>query len=154
MKVFDVGTEPVGFIAIGQNATGVIAVGQLATGVLAIGQLARGVFVVGQLAVGVMAFGQLCLALTYGGGMVGVAGFRTRPSLLVWGVIGDGHLRRDGRWRPTARWRPTNGPVTTLRVAVLVGIAVAVVMIGLSWLPEFPDDPDGPPPTTLPPGSR
>jgi hypothetical protein len=154
VKVFDVGTEPVGFIAIGQNATGVIAIGQLATGVIAIGQFARGVFVIGQLAVGLLAFGQLCIALTYGGGMVGVAGFCTGPSLLVWGVIGEGHLRREGRWRLSASWQRTSGPVTMMRMAALLGVAVAVVLIGLSWLPDYPDKLDGPPPTTLPPGSR
>jgi hypothetical protein len=154
VKVFDVGTEPVGIIAIGQNATGVIAIGQLATGVVAIGQLARGVLVIGQLAIGIVAFGQLCVALTYGGGMVGIVGFRTLPSLAVWGVIGDGHLRRNGRWRPTAGWTRTSGPVTVLRMATLFGVAVAVVGLGLSWLPGFPDQPDGPPPTTFPPGSR
>ena len=154
MKVIDVGTEAVGFIAIGQQATGIIAIGQLSTGVVAIGQLARGVFVVGQLAIGVIAFGQICLALTYGGGMLGLAGLRTTPSLVVWGVIGEGHLRSNGRWQPTARWQRTSGPVTVLRMAVLLGIVVTVVLVGLSWLPDLPDDLDGPPPTTLPPGSR
>jgi hypothetical protein len=154
VKVFDVGTEPVGIIAIGQNATGVIAIGQLATGVIAIGQLARGVFVIGQLAVGIVAFGQLCIALSYGGGMLGVAGFRTLPSLVVWGVIGEGHLRSNGRWRPTASWKRTSGPVTMLRMTMLGCVAVAVVLVSLSWLPDFPDELDGPPPTTLPPGSR
>jgi hypothetical protein len=154
VKVFDVGSEAEGFIAIGQQATGVIAIGQLATGVVAIGQLARGVIVLGQLAIGVLAFGQGCLSLTYGGGMFGLAALRTTPSLAVWGVIGEGHLRSNGRWRPTARWQQTSRPVTVLRLTALIAAAVFVVLIGLSWLPDLPDKLDGPPPTTLPPGSR
>jgi hypothetical protein len=39
-------------------------------------------------------------------------------------------------------------------MTALVAAAVFVVLIALSWIPDFPDEPDGPPPTTLPPGSR
>jgi len=155
MRIIDVGSEPVGIVAIGQNATGVIAIGQLATGVIAIGQVARGVIVIGQVAIGVAAFGQLVVALTYGGGMVGVAGLRTAPSLIVWGVAGEGHVRRAGRWRFTAEWRRTSAGMTALRVAVLAAIAVAVTIVALSWFPDFVDDePEQPPPTTYEPGSR
>lgn len=74
MKLFDVGQEAHGVIAIGQFATGVFAFGQIATGVVAIGQVARGVFVVGQVAIGVLCVGQLVLGLHTAIGMLGVAG--------------------------------------------------------------------------------
>ena len=68
MKVFDVGVEPIGFIAIGVLPRGVVAIGPLATGVVAIGQVAhpRGVrpVVVGRLVAAVRA-GQLVEALAY-----------------------------------------------------------------------------------------
>ncbi|MEM9189386.1 MAG: hypothetical protein AAGF12_09430 [Myxococcota bacterium] len=102
MKLFDVGQEAEGFIAIGQEARGVIAIGQLALGVVAIGQLARGVFVVGQLAVGVFAVGQIAI------GILGAAG------------IGVG-----GRWTkglvlpifPKPKIRPEDLPPDTLPIA-------------------------------------
>ena len=145
MEVIAFGTEPVGIIAIGQNATGVIA----------IGQLARGVIVVGQLAIGVAAFGQLAVALTYGGGMLGIAGLRTLPSLVVWGVAGEGHVRQEGHWRLSARWRRTTARLTALGVVVLIAIAATVGIVALPWLPDFIDDePAQPPPTTYPSGAR
>jgi hypothetical protein len=154
MKFFDAGSEAVGFIAIGQQATGVIAIGQLATGVIAIGQLARGVVVVGQLAIGVAAFGQLIAALTYGGGMVGLVGIRTRPSLLIWGFAGTGHLRQGGRWRPSFERARSTGGLTALRVASGVLVLGLVVGIGLSWLPDYVDGPPEPPPPSFEPGTR
>ena len=155
MRFLDVGSEPVGIIAIGQNATGVIAIGQLATGVVAVGQLARGVFVLGQLAVGVAAFGQAAVALTYGGGMLGLVGLRTSPSLLVLGVAGEGHLWRNGRFGSTARLYRTSRGLTAVRVIAMLLVIGAVVWIALSWLPDYIDDePDEPPPTTFEPGTR
>jgi hypothetical protein len=157
MKIIAFGTEPVGIIAIGQNATGVLAVGQLATGVVAVGQLARGVLVAGQLAIGVVAVGQGVVALTYGGGMIGVAGLKTHLALVVWGVAGDGHLREGGRWHLTAEWRRTSTRATAIRVLALAVLAATIALVSLSWLPGFADEddaPDEPPPATLAPGSR
>lgn len=158
MKIFDIGQEAEGFIAIGQLATGVIAIGQLATGVIAVGQLARGVIAVGQGAVGVLAFGQIVFALFYGGGMLGLAGIRTRPALLIYGVAGDGHLRDGGRWRPSFRFRRgIIGWQTGVRVGAAAVLAIVVVWVGLSWIPSFVEGdevPAGPPPATFAPGTR
>lgn len=74
VKLFDVGQEAHGVIAIGQFATGVFAFGQIATGIVAIGQVARGVFVIGQVAVGVVSVGQLAFGLYGAWGMLGIAG--------------------------------------------------------------------------------
>ena len=82
MKLFDVGQEAHGVIAIGQFATGVFAFGQVATGVVAIGQVARGVFVVGQLAFGVVCVGQLAFGLHTAIAMLGLAGRRGRGAVL------------------------------------------------------------------------
>jgi hypothetical protein len=76
VKLFDVGQEAYGVIAIGQFATGVFAFGQIATGIVAIGQVARGVFVIGQVAVGVVSVGQLAFGLYAAWGMLGLAGRR------------------------------------------------------------------------------
>lgn len=86
MKLFDIGPEAHGFIAVGQFATGVFAFGQLATGVVAIGQLARGVVVVGQLAIGVFVVGQLGIGLLGSVAMIGIAGRWAKG--LVWPVWG------------------------------------------------------------------
>lgn len=73
-KLFDVGQEATGFIAVGQFATGFIAIGQVATGVIAIGQAARGIIVVGQLAVGLVSLGMLSCGLMGAVGMIGAGG--------------------------------------------------------------------------------
>lgn len=154
MKLIDIGQEAEGFIAIGQLATGVIAIGQLATGVIAIGQLARGVIVVGQLALGLVAFGQLVGAVTFGGGMVGLAGIRTRPSLLIVGLLGEGNLIRDGRLRPRVRVHEMQGWVQALRLLAFAGLAALTATVGLGWLTDFDAQPDVPPPPTHAPGTR
>lgn len=163
MKFFDVGQEAEGFIAIGQVATGVIAIGQVATGVIAIGQLARGVIAIGQLAVGVVAFGQGVAALTYGGGMVGIAGVRIRQSLLVYGVLGTSDPWPRGRRLPTfapVERKHTSGAHTAVRAVLAAALAAAVVWIALWWMLDLPDRIDSPPPapstppTTFEPGTR
>ena len=157
MKFFDAGQSAEGFIAVGQQATGVIAIGQLATGVIAIGQLARGFIVVGQLALGVLAFGQLSVSLTWGGGMIGVAGLRARPSLLVWGVFGAGNLFRNGRLSPRiepGRWSESPSWLNFLRVLAFAGMVALVATVGLGWLPGFVEGPATPPPPTFAPGTR
>lgn len=168
MKIIDVGTDAIGFIAIGQNATGVIALGQLATGVIAIGQvatgviaigqLARGVFVIGQAAIGIAAFGQVVVALTYGGGMVGIAGVRARPSLLIWGVGGNGNILRNRRIAPKFEARDTTGLLTAVRAVTMAAILIAVALIALRWIPGYLTDgldaPAEPPPPTHAPGTR
>ena len=88
MRLFSVGVEPVGFIAIGALPTGVIALGQGATGVLAIGQLARGVVAVGQLSLGVFAFGQLAAGALWAGGQLAIGGTQGF-AMLGWGLVGD-----------------------------------------------------------------
>jgi len=168
MRLFDVGGEAVGFIAIGQRATGIIAVGQVATGVVAIGQVAtgvvaigqvaRGVLVVGQFAVGVAAFGQLVVALTYGGGMVGVAGARATPSLLIWGVGGHGRLLRNRRIAPSFVAHQSTGWLTGLRLVAMAAVAIVVAIFALGWIPGYLSDglggPAAPPPPTFEPGTR
>ncbi len=160
MKFFDVGQEAHGFIAIGQLATGVIAIGQLATGLVAIGQLARGVFVIGQLAIGVVAFAQVPAALTYGGGMVGLAGIRMRQSLLVYGILGSSDPWPRGRrypWLAPVEWQHTSPRLTALRALLAAVLSGLVVWIALLWLVDLPDRIDGPPappPPTFAPGSR
>lgn len=74
MKIFDVGQEAHGFIAIGQVATGFFALGQGATGVIAIGQLARGVIAIGQVAIGVVTVCQVGFGLVSCVAMLGIAG--------------------------------------------------------------------------------
>lgn len=119
MRVFDVGTEPVGVVAIGANATGIIAIGQLATGVIAIGQLARGVIVVGQLSLGVLAVGQLSLGVGWSAGMVGAGG--TSGPWLVFGAFGRLFVRRLlGRQR---------GPIVEGGPKSPIGVAIAVVTV-------------------------
>jgi hypothetical protein len=166
--LFDVGEEAIGVVAIGQRATGIIAVGQLATGVLAIGQVAtgvfaigqvaRGVFVIGQLALGVAAFGQLVVALTFGGGMVGVAGVRATPSLLIWGVGGRGRIMHERRLNPTFIRHHTSTRSNVVRAVVMTAIAVTVAYVALGWIPDYLTDgfdaPAAPPPPTYAPGTR
>jgi hypothetical protein len=168
MKLLDVGEEAVGVVAIGQRATGIIAFGQLATGVVAIGQVAtgvvavgqvaRGVFVVGQLAIGVAALGQLVIALTYGGGMVGVAGVRATPSLLIWGVAGHGRILHNRRLDPTFVGHRTSNALGVVRAVVMAVIAITVTYVALGWLPDYLtnglDGPAEPPSSTFAPGTR
>jgi len=157
VKLIDAGQHAEGFFAFGQQATGVIAVGQLATGVIAIGQLARGFVVIGQLALGVLAFGQVSVSLTWGGGMLGLAGFRTRPSLLVWGVLGKGRLFQNGRLSPLIeRVRYSDSPPahSFARVLVFAGMVALVLTVGLGWFPDFVEGPPAPPPPTYAPGTR
>lgn len=159
VRFVDAGQEAQGFIAIGQQATGFIAIGQLATGVIAIGQLARGVIVIGQLAIGVVAFGQLAVALTYGGGMVGLAGFRIRQSLLVYGIAGSSDPWPRGRRYPLpapVEWKHTTPGVTAIRTALGGVVMFLVVLIALAWITDLADkiDPPEPPPPTYAPGTR
>ena len=73
-RIFDVGQEATGFIAIGQFATGFFAFGQVATGVIAIGQVARGFFVIGQAGFGLLSVGMASGGLIASVGMLGVGG--------------------------------------------------------------------------------
>jgi hypothetical protein len=73
-KLFDVGQEATGFIAIGQIATGFFAFGQVATGVIAIGQVARGFVVVGQAGFGLISAGMASGGLIFSVGMLGAGG--------------------------------------------------------------------------------
>src|SRR4026207_137138 len=75
VRLFDIGQEATGVVAVGQIATGVIAIGQLATGVVAIGQISRGVVAFGQCSVGIVGAGQLGVGLVYGAGMLGFGTF-------------------------------------------------------------------------------
>ena len=129
MRLFSVGVEPVGFIAIGALPTGVIALGQGATGVLAIGQLARGVVAVGQLSLGVFAFGQLAAGALWAGGQLAIGGTQGF-AMLGWGLVGDWVPWRRGtlKVRPAARlW------AVALRAALLAALAALVV-----WLVILP----------------
>jgi hypothetical protein len=132
VRVFDVGVQPVGFIAIGQLPTGVIAIGQGATGVVAVGQLARGVIVIGQLAIGVVALGQLAVGAVWAGGMVAVAPVGG-PYMLGTGLLGRlpfGALRR-GRWSQfVARQSSPVGLVVRLLVLAAIAIGVWLIAIG------------------------
>jgi hypothetical protein len=129
MRLFEVGVQPVGFIALGALPTGVIAIGQGATGVIAVGQLARGVIAVGQLSVGVFAFGQLALGAAWAGGQVAVGGTQGL-AMLGWGVVGDWlpWKRRALKVRPArALWS------VALRAAFLAGLVALV-----AWLVVAP----------------
>lgn len=157
MKFFDAGQHAEGFIAIGQVATGVIAIGQVATGVIAIGQIARGVIVIGQLAIGVVGFGQAVVALTYGGGMFGVAGIRVRQSLLVLGLAGSSDPWPRGRRFPgpaPIEWRRTAPVLTAARAVAAAGVVLLVFFVGLRWMGDLPERIESPPPPTFAPGSR
>lgn len=124
MKVFDVGAEATGFIAIGQFATGVFAFGQFATGIIAVGQLARGVFVVGQLALGVAGIGQLIVTPVRALGQVAFA----------WDAHGlvPISLRIRGNDSTLAR---------VLKLVVLVGILVALWLVVVPPLKDLFDPP-------------
>jgi hypothetical protein len=122
MRFFEVGVQPVGFIALGALPTGVIAIGQGATGVVAVGQLARGVVAVGQLSLGVFAFGQLALGAAWAGGQVALGGTQGL-AMIGWGAVGD--------WLPWKRGalevRPARGLWSVaLRAAFLAGLAALV----------------------------
>lgn len=134
MRVFDVGVQPVGFIAIGQLPTGVIAIGQGATGVIAVGQLARGVIVIGQLAIGFAALGQLAVGAVWAGGMVAVAPVGG-PYMLGTGLLGRlpfGALRR-GRWSQFVA-RHSSPVGLGIRLFVLVGIVIGVWLVAIAPL--------------------
>lgn len=127
MRFFEVGVQPVGFIALGALPTGVIAIGQGATGVIAVGQLARGVVAVGQLSLGVFAFGQLALGAAWAGGQVAVGGTQGF-AMLGWGLVGD--------WVPWKRAAPTVRPArglwsVALRAGLLAGLAALVAWLAL-----------------------
>lgn len=87
MKLFDIGQEATGVIAIGQHATGIVAVGQVAFGVVAVGQGAFGVLTFGQLSVGLCSMGMLSTGMFFSIAMIGVGGrgigvvFPLAPSL-------------------------------------------------------------------------
>jgi hypothetical protein len=114
VKVFDVGAEATGFIAIGQFATGVIALGQFATGIVAVGQLARGVFVVGQLALGVAGIGQLIVTPVRALGQVSFA----------WDARGLAPVSLRIRGNDTTLARILK---LTVLAAILIGLWVVVV---------------------------
>jgi hypothetical protein len=119
MRFFEVGVQPVGFIAIGALPTGVIALGQGATGVVAVGQLSMGVF----------AFGQLALGAVWAGGQVALGGTQGF-AMLGWGLVGD--------WVPWGRAAPRVRPAgrlwsVALRAALLAGVAALV-----AWLAILP----------------
>ena len=124
MKVFAVGSEPVGVIAIGQVPTGIIAIGQGATGVIAVGQLARGVVAVGQLSMGIFAFGQLALGAAWAGGQVAFGG-TTSVAMLGYGPL--------GRWVPWRRgsMRPRHGEG---RSWIVRGVVMIVIAALVAWL--------------------
>ena len=90
MKVFDIGVEPVGFIAIGVVPRGVIAIGPLATGVVAIGQIARGFIAIGQLAIGVLSIGQLSVGMWWASGQLAMAPVGG-PAMLRLAPFGTAH---------------------------------------------------------------
>jgi hypothetical protein len=99
-RVFDVGQEAYGIIAIGQTATGVIAVGQMATGVIAIGQVARGGIAIGMGAIGIIAIGMGACGLVWCGGMLAIGGrvaFGITP-LSLSPVFDEGFARRPTWW--------------------------------------------------------
>lgn len=124
VKLFDVGQEAHGVMAIGQAATGVVAFGQVATGVIAIGQLARGVVAVGQMAIGVVAIGQVGVGIVYGAGMFGVGA--AAGGILPLGVIGRlglGDLRR-AKFAGFER-RSRLGPLSALVMLALVALVWA-----------------------------
>ena len=127
MRWFEVGVQPVGFIAIGAFPTGVIALGQGATGVVAIGQLARGVVAVGQLSLGVMALGQLAAGAIWAGGQLAIGGTQGFSQLGI-GLVGD--------WLPWKRQgprvRPARSPWTVaLRAGLLAGLVALVAWLAL-----------------------
>ena len=134
MRVFDVGVQPVGFVAIGQLPTGVIAIGQGATGVVAIGQLARGVIVIGQLAIGIVALGQLAVGAAWAGGMVAVAPVGG-PYMLGTGLFGALPFKalRRGRWSQFVG-RQMSSVGLGVRVVVFLGIAIGVWFIAIEPL--------------------
>ena len=125
VKVFDVGAEATGFIAIGQFATGVIALGQFATGVVAVGQLARGVFVVGQLALGVAGVGQLIVTPVRALGQIAFA----------W----------DARGLVPVSLRIRGNDTTLTRILKLTVLAGILVALGLVVVPPLRDLIDPPP---------
>ncbi len=127
MRFFEVGVQPVGFIAIGALPTGVIALGQGATGVVAVGQLARGMVAVGQLSLGVFAFGQLALGAVWAGGQVALGGTQGF-AMLGWGLVGD--------WVPWRRAAPRVRPAgrlwsVALRAALLAGVVALVAWLAI-----------------------
>jgi hypothetical protein len=129
MRWFEVGVQPVGFIAIGALPTGVIALGQGATGVVAVGQLARGVFAVGQLSMGVFALGQLALGAAWAGGQVAVGGTQGF-AMLGWGLVGD--------WLPWRHEAPRVRPARGLwGVAVRAAVLAALVAL-VAWAAIVP----------------
>jgi hypothetical protein len=128
MRLFEVGVQPVGFIALGALPTGVIAIGQGATGVIAVGQLARGVVAVGQLSLGIFAFGQLALGAAWAGGQVAVGGTQGL-AMLGWGAVGD--------WLPWKGEAPKVRPAralwsVALRAALLAGLVALVAWLALA----------------------
>jgi len=127
MKLFDVGVEPVGVIAIGVLPRGVLAIGPLATGVVAIGQVSRGFVAIGQLAVGVIAVGQVSVGMWWSSGQLAIAPLAGPAMLRVapFGVLYPLRLARgEPDWRiqtPLPRgWRL----VASLLLVVAVGALV------------------------------
>jgi hypothetical protein len=82
VKLFDIGQEATGVIAIGQIATGVVAIGQLATGFIAIGQAARGVIAIGMGAFGLWSVGMASFGVVKAVGLIGIAA-RAGPGFIL-----------------------------------------------------------------------
>ncbi|MFH2071679.1 MAG: hypothetical protein ABIJ75_02385 [Actinomycetota bacterium] len=129
MRLFDVGVEPVGVVAIGVAPRGVLAIGPLATGVIAIGQVARGFVAVGQLAIGVVVIGQLAFGMWWASGQLAVAPLGG-PAMLRFAPFGLLYPGR--RHRGEEDWRvPASPPPGWRMIASLLVIAAVAVLV---WL--------------------
>ena len=127
VRLFDVGVEPVGVVAIGVLPRGVLAIGPLATGVVAVGQLARGFVAVGQLAVGVVAVGQLAVGMWWASAQLAVAPL-AGPAMLRIAPFGIVYPLRLVRGRPD--WSIPTTPSSGWRlIAALVFVAAVVTLV-------------------------
>jgi hypothetical protein len=82
MKLFDMGYNATGVVAVGQAATGFFAFGQGAKGVIAVGQFALGGIAVGQFAFGLIGWGQFGGGIFSAAGMFGIGGRRPLGAVL------------------------------------------------------------------------
>jgi hypothetical protein len=134
MKVFDVGVEPIGFIAIGVLPRGVVAIGPLATGVVAIGQVARGFIAIGQLAIGVVSIGQLSVGMWWSSGQLAMAPV-AGPAMLRLAPFGTARpfkwLRGDEVWRQPGKEKRGG----RLLISILFVIALAVLVWFVAVMP-------------------
>lgn len=134
MRLFDVGVEPVGVIAIGVAPRGVLAVGPVATGVIAVGQLARGFVAFGQLAIGVVAFGQLSVGMWWAAGQLAIAPLGG-PAMLCYAPFGMLYPGRFARGEEDWRVPAAPGPGWRMIGALLVIAGVAVLVWFVAVLP-------------------